>query len=330
MRGGDEQREPERAQGGEGGAGERAAAGGNLVALDGRRGGEHGAGERADQRPQQPVAERLADRGVDVAGQQRRDDHEEREQQRADARYAEPQAEARALEPGELRPGEVERGERGHEREEARRDAAGAAEDLEQRVVLEAREHKLHHLPERLLEVAGVGAEEADQRCVRQRGEDEAGEEHDREGPEPDHPGGDDSRRLPELPELAHELRSRVGGAGARRFPFALALGFGFRLRLRLGFGLRLGFRLRSGPRLGLGLRGQGRGGGGSGCGHVRGLRGCGARAGGSAVGAEARALFQPLAALVAERHPASSVTGRSEGCRGVDCALRRCVGSHR
>ena len=104
--------------------------------------------------------------------------------ERAAGGDAEPQAEARALEAAELRPGEVERGERRHEREQPGRDPAGVAEGVEQRVVLEAREHELDHLPERLLDVAGVGAEEADQRGVGQRGEDEAGDEDDRERPD--------------------------------------------------------------------------------------------------------------------------------------------------
>ena len=104
----------------------------------------------------------------------------------------------------------------------AGRDAAGAAEDVEQRVVLEPREHELDHLPERFLDVAGVSAEEADQRGVGQGGEQEADDEDDRERAGPDDAGGDDRGRLPELPELADELRLG-GGGGTPRF-----VGFGF------------------------------------------------------------------------------------------------------
>src|SRR5215207_3026878 len=64
----------------------------------------------------------------------------------------------------QLRPGEVQRGDRGDEREQPGRDPARVAEGVEQRVVLEPGEDELHHLPEGLLDVAGVNAEEADQR----------------------------------------------------------------------------------------------------------------------------------------------------------------------
>ena len=78
--------------------------------------------------------------------------------------------------------------------------------------------------PARLLQVARVGAEEADQRRVGQRGEHEAGDGHDDERPDPDDRGRDDGRRLPELAELVDELGlrgaerrgARPGSAGLR------------------------------------------------------------------------------------------------------------------
>ena len=208
---------------------------------------------------------------------------------------AEPQPEARALQPRELRPREVQRGERGDEREQPGRDPARAAEDVEQRVVLEAREDELDHLPERLLDIAGVGAEEADQRGVGQRREDEAGDEDDRERADPMTAGRDDRRRLPELPELADELGLRGGGAGRgtrRRVRFRLPRRSGAG-SARLGFGS--GF---------LAAGGLGRGGRCTAvpldCRRTRSRR--------AAVRAEARAVLQPLAALVAERHPGRRV----------------------
>ena len=174
--------------------------------------------QRADQPPEEGVGEGLADVGVDVAGQQRGDDHQQREQERAAGGHAEPETEARALDARQLRAGEVERGEGGNEREQPGRDPARALEDVEQRVVLEPGEDELDHLPERLLDIAGVGAEEADQRRVGQRREHEADHEHDRERPDPDDAGGDDRRRLPQLPELPDELGlgGRAGPRGGR------------------------------------------------------------------------------------------------------------------
>ena len=217
----------------------------------------------------------------------------------------------------QLRAGQVERGEGGDEREQPGRDPARALEDVEQRVVLEPREDELDHLPERLLDIAGVGAEEADQRGVGQRREDEADHEHDRERPDPDDPGGDDRGRLPQLPELADEL-----GLGGRTGPG----GGGFRLGLRLGArGRGLGGLFARGRRRRLGGRFHRRG---------RGLRrGWGGRFGlcrrrpgarCAAVRAEARAVLQPLAALVAERHPGrepSRTVGGSAQWPGVRSA---------
>ena len=258
---------------------------------------------------------------------------------------AEPHAEAGALQAAELRAGEEERGERGDEREQAGRDPARVAEGVEQRVVLEAREDELHHLPERLLDVAGVDAEEADQRGVGQRGEHEAGDEDDRERADADDPGGDDGRCLPELPELADELGLGRGAAGflgpgsglggravwARRWlapgrrgasgrpeappspspssgrpaaprrpvsgsgPSGLGSGSVRAPARAPARGLarpagRLGRRL---------LRGSGGGGGASAGGPLSSRR-----TGRPAVRAKARAVLQPVAALVAERHP--------------------------
>ncbi len=119
----------------------------------------------------------------------------------------------------ELRPREVQRGQHRHEREQAGGDAARVAEGLEQRVVLESGEDELHHLPERLLDVACVRAEEADQAGVGQRGEDEPGHEHHRERPEADDRGGDRGRRLTQRPELPDELGLGAAGAGPARVP---------------------------------------------------------------------------------------------------------------
>ena len=94
----DQQREPERAQGGEHGGDHHAPAAGDGDGAGLGRRGEDGPGQRADQPPQQRVAEGLADVGVDVAGQQRGDDHQEREEEGAAGGDAEPQPEARALE----------------------------------------------------------------------------------------------------------------------------------------------------------------------------------------------------------------------------------------
>ena len=121
------------------------------------------------------------------------------------------------------------------------------------------REDELDHLPERLLDIAGVGAEEADQRRVGQRREHEADQEHDRERPDPDDPGGDDRGRLPQLPELADELglRGRTGPGGGFRLGL-LRGGRGRRGRRRGGSGSgAVRARFRFGLGLGLGLGGR-------------------------------------------------------------------------
>ena len=118
-------------------------------------------------------------------------------------------------------------------------------------------EHELHHLAARLLHVAGVRAEEPDQRRVGQRREHEPGDEHHDERPRPDHPRRDDGRRLPELAELVDELRLRGSGAAARgllRSGLRLGLGAAPRGGLGLGRWLGLGLGLGAWLRLGLGL----------------------------------------------------------------------------
>ena len=157
--------------------------------------------DRTEHAPQQRVAEDLAGVRVDVAGQQRGDEHEQREHQAPGRRPGEPRPERQRVQPRALVAREHERGGDGHEREDERRHPVGLAEDVEERVVLEAGQHELAHLAERLLEVGRVVAQEADQRAVGQRREHQGHREADAE-----RPGADDPRRRPP-----------AGCAGARR-----------------------------------------------------------------------------------------------------------------
>ena len=228
--------------------------------------------------------------------QQRRDDHEEGEQEGAADGDRQPHGERGAPQPPELRARQVEGSEGRDEGEQPGRDPARVPEGVEQRVVLEAGEHELGHLAARLLHVARVGAEEADQRRVGQRGEHEPGDEHDRERPDADHARGDDGGRLAELAELVDELRLGGYGAAARALRLGAGrFGLGARPRRRRVGLRRLGVRLRLGPwlRRRRHRRGWGR------------CLGCGSRdPRRAAVRAEPRAVLQLVAALVAERHP--------------------------